>query len=169
MGGQVMRKSTLVVMLSLIVPAILLYGCASISAQDQSAPDIKLQDIKGNAIQLSSFKGKVIILDFFATWCPPCRQEIPDFIALQEEYKDKDFVMIGVSLTPLDDVKPFTEKLGINYTVLIGDDKAESAYGPIRSIPTTFVIDKDFKVAKKYIGFRAKEVFENDVKELLSK
>ncbi len=164
-----MRKSTLVVMLSLIVPAILLYGCASISAQDQSAPDIKLQDIKGNAIQLSSFKGKVIILDFFATWCPPCRQEIPDFIALQEEYKDKDFVMIGVSLTPLDDVKPFTEKLGINYTVLIGDDKAESAYGPIRSIPTTFVIDKDFKVAKKYIGFRAKEVFENDVKELLSK
>ncbi len=169
MGGQVLRKSTLVVMLSLIVPAILLYGCASISAQDQSAPDIKLQDIKGNAIQLSSFKGKVIILDFFATWCPPCRQEIPDFIALQEEYKDKDFVMIGVSLTPLDDVKPFTEKLGINYTVLIGDDKAESAYGPIRSIPTTFVIDKDFKVAKKYIGFRAKEVFENDVKELLSK
>jgi len=164
-----MRKSMLAVMLGLLVPVILLYGCANGSAQNQSAHDIDLRDIKGNQVQLSSLKGKVIILDFFATWCPPCRQEIPDFIALQEAYKDKGLEIVGVSLTPLDDVKPFAEEMGINYTILIGDEKAETAYGPIRSIPTTFIIDKDFKIAKKYIGFRSKDIFENDIKELINK
>ena len=164
-----MRKSVLAAILGMLVPAVIFCGCVNSSAENQPAPDINLQDIQGNAVQLSSLKGKVIILDFFATWCPPCRQEIPDFIALQEEYRDKGLAVIGVSLTPPDDVRPFAEKLGINYTILIGDDKSEVAYGPIRSIPTTFIIDKDFKIARKYIGYRSKDVFENDIKELSGK
>jgi len=123
----------------------------------------------GGKVQLSDFRGKVIILDFFASWCPPCRQEIPDFIELQKRYAGQGFVMIGVSLTPSKDVRPFAEKLGVNYTILIGDDKADAAYGPIRSIPTTFVIDKEFNIVKKYIGYRSGKVFEDDIKELLNK
>jgi cytochrome c biogenesis protein CcmG/thiol:disulfide interchange protein DsbE len=133
------------------------------------APDISLNDMNGKLVQLSESKGKVIILDFFATWCPPCRQEIPDFVELQKQYGDKGFVMVGVSLTPAGDVRPFAEKMGINYTVLIGDDKANAAYGPIRSIPTTFVIDKEFNIVRKYIGYKAKETFEADIKEFLGK
>lgn len=164
-----MRKRILanVLIISLSVFALSAFACSAMAVS--AASDITLSDTDGKAVQLSSFKGKVIILDFFATWCPPCRQEIPDFIELQKQYGDKGLMMIGVSLTPAEDVKPFAEKLGINYTVLVGDDKSEAAYGPIRSIPTTFIIDKEFNVARKYIGFTDKEVFEKDVKELLSK
>ncbi|MCX5677812.1 MAG: TlpA disulfide reductase family protein [Candidatus Omnitrophica bacterium] len=165
-----MRKNIFAKAFILLVPVFLLCACAKGYGEAPSvAPDISLRDMNGNTVKLSDFKGKVIILDFFATWCPPCRQEIPDFIALQKQHAEQGFVMIGVSLTPQEDVKPFAEKLGMNYTILIGDDKANAAYGPIRSIPTTFIIDKKFNIVKKYIGYRPKDTFENDIGELLSK
>ena len=99
----------------------------------------------------------------------PCKQEIPDFVELQKQYGDQGFVMIGVSLSRAEEVRPFAERLGINYIVMIADSRAATVYGPIRSIPTTYVIDKDFKIAKKYIGFRPRAVFENDIIELLAK
>ncbi len=133
----------------------------------EDAPDFSLNDLNGKAANLSDFKGKVIILDFFASWCPPCREEIPDFIKLQNEYGPQGFTVIGVAMVSLDDAKAFASKMGINYPVLIDDEKSSAAYGPIRSIPTTFVIGKEFKVMKKYIGFRSKDIFEGDVKELL--
>ena len=164
-----LRKSTLVKALTLLVPVFLLCACTRGIEAASIAPDISLSDMDGNETQLSDFKGKVIILNFFASWCPPCRQEIPDFVELQKQYADQGFAMIGVSLTSADDVRPFVEKMGINYTVLIGDDAAEAAYGPIRSIPTTFLIDKEFNIAQKYIGYRPREIFESGIKELLSK
>jgi cytochrome c biogenesis protein CcmG/thiol:disulfide interchange protein DsbE len=165
-----MRKMIFAGMFILLAPVFLLCSCAvGHSEEPSAAQDISLQDMNGNTVKLSDFKGKVIILDFFATWCPPCRQEIPDFVELQKQYGEQGFAMVGVSLTPAEDVKPFAEKLGMNYTVLIGDDKSSAAYGPIRSIPTTFIIDKEFKIVKKYIGYRPKDTFENDIKELLSK
>ncbi|MBI5144397.1 MAG: redoxin domain-containing protein [Candidatus Omnitrophica bacterium] len=133
----------------------------------EEAPDFSLQDINGNTVSLSDFKGKVVILDFFASWCPPCREEIPDFANLQNSYSAQGFSVIGVSLTDLNDTKGFAGKMNINYPVLIDDGKVSGAYGPIRSIPTTFVISKDSKIAKLYIGYRPKDVFENDIKELL--
>lgn len=163
-----MRKKIFVRAFILLMPVFLLCACARGHSEGISAaPDISLRDMDGNAVKLSDFKGKVIILNFFATWCPPCRQEIPDFVGLEKQYADQGFVMIGVSLTPSKDVKPFAEKYGINYIILIGDDKASTAYGPIRSIPTTFIINKEFNVVKKYIGYRPKKTFESDIKELL--
>lgn len=165
-----MRNKIFVKALVMLVPVFLLCACSrGYSEAPSAAPDISLRDMNGDTVKLSDFKGKVIILDFFATWCPPCKEEIPDFIELQKQYGEQGFVMVGVSLTPAADVKPFAERLRVNYTVLIGDDKSNAAYGPIRSIPTTFVIDKEFNIAKKYIGYRSKETFENDIKELLSR
>ncbi len=164
-----MRKNIFAKALILLVPVFLLCACARDIGASSVAPDIGLSDMDGNTVQLSDFKGKVIILNFFASWCPPCRQEIPDFVELQKRYADQGFAMIGVSLTPAQDVRPFAKKIGINYTVLIGDNKAEAAYGPIRSIPMTFLIDKEFNIAKKYIGPRPIEVFESVIKELLSR
>lgn len=133
----------------------------------KDAPDFTLTDTAGQKISLSDFKGKAVILNFFASWCPPCRAEIPDFIELQKAYGDKGFTFVGVSLTGAQDSKGFVDKMGINYPVLVDDSKASAAYGPVRSIPTTYVIGKDAKVVKMYVGARPKEVFEADIKEML--
>ncbi len=147
----------------------MLSACSQGSAIEigQSAPDFSLSDINGKTVSLSAFDGKVVILDFFASWCPPCRQEIPDFIELEKSYGDKGFAMIGVALVNAGEAREFAGKMGINYPVLVDDGKASEIYGPIRSIPTTFIIDKNGKIVKMYIGFRSKDVFEADIKELL--
>lgn len=152
-----------------LAATLFLGACSQTSALEigDKAPDFSLQDIDGNTASLSDFKGKVVILNFFASWCPPCRQEIPDFIELQKAYADKGFSIVGVSLVSAGESKSFSEKMGINYPVLVDDNKVSDIYGPIRSIPTTFVLDKEGKIAKFYIGLRAKNVFENDIKELL--
>jgi cytochrome c biogenesis protein CcmG/thiol:disulfide interchange protein DsbE len=144
-------------------------GCAKSSALEigEKAPDFSLPDPDGKQVSLSDFSGKVVILDFFASWCPPCRQEIPDFIQLEKAYSDKGFAMIGVSLVDAQQTKDFANKFGINYTVLVDDGKVSNAYGPIRSIPTTFVLDRSGNITKLYIGFRPKNVFEADIKALL--
>jgi peroxiredoxin len=152
-----------------ILALFLLGACSQGSAVEigQKAPQFSLTDINGKQVNLSDFNGKVIILDFFASWCPPCRQEVPDFVALQKAYGDKTFTMVGVALVSAREAKDFASKAGINYPVLVDDEKVSGAYGPIRSIPTTFVLDKDGKIVKMYIGFRSKDTFEKDIKELL--
>ncbi|MCX5668248.1 MAG: redoxin domain-containing protein [Candidatus Omnitrophica bacterium] len=133
----------------------------------QKAPDFSLADINGEMVSFASFSGKVVILDFFASWCPPCRQEIPGFIELEKSYGDKGFAMIGMAVESAGAAKEFAGKMGINYPVLVDDGSASKIYGPIRSIPTTFIIDKSGKMVKMYIGSREKAVFEADIKELL--
>ena len=155
--------------LVLALIAFMLGACSKGSAIEvgEKAPDFSLKDLDGKTISFSDFKGKVIILDFFASWCPPCRQEIPDFIELQKSYGQKGFSVVGVSQTDIDYTKNFADKMGINYPLLIGDEKTGALYGPIRFLPTTFVIDKDSKVRKIYVGYKPKEAFESDIKELL--
>ena len=133
------------------------------------APDFTLFDIYGEARSLSDFRGKVVILDFWTTWCPPCRAEIPHFIELYDEYKDEGLEIIGISMDWNGDriVAPFVEDNGINYVILLDKDEVANLYGGIISIPTTFVIDRDGGIRKRYVGYRDKEVFENDIKELL--
>ncbi|MDD5496069.1 MAG: TlpA disulfide reductase family protein [Candidatus Omnitrophica bacterium] len=155
--------------LVLLLAVVLLGACARGNALEigDTAPEFTLKDLEGKNVNLADFKGRVIILDFFATWCPPCKEEIPDFIALQKDYKNNGFAMIGVALVGHREAKDFADKVGINYPVLIDDEKVSVSYGPIRSIPTTFIIGKDSKIAKIYIGYRPKSVFEKDIKELL--
>lgn len=135
----------------------------------EKAPEFTLLDIEGNEKKLSDFKGNVIILDFWATWCPPCRAEIPHFVDLYDKYKEEGLEVIGVALdTNAEKVlPPFIEKYGVNYTILVADGKVSDLYGGIFSIPTTFVIDRDFNIRKKYIGYRNKSVFEEDIEEML--
>jgi cytochrome c biogenesis protein CcmG/thiol:disulfide interchange protein DsbE len=158
-----MKRRLILNLFAAAAVVVMLSACA----RPTDAADLELRDLNGNTVRLADYKGKVIILDFFATWCPPCREEIPDFIELQKQYADKGFTMIGISLSNMGDMKTFAEKFGINYPVLIDDGYATAVYGPIRSIPTTFIINKDFKVVKKFIGYRPREVFENEIKALL--
>lgn len=141
-------------------------NAAAIEAGNE-APDFSLKDINGKDVKLSDFKGRAVILDFFASWCPPCRQEVPDFVELQKTYGDKGFTVIGVALVSAKDAKDFAGEFGVNYPILVDDGKVSDLYGPIRSIPTTFILDKSGKITKVYIGFRKKEVFEQNIQELL--
>ena len=141
----------------------------SFTLQDKLAPSFTLQDLKGNQVSLSDFKGKVVVLDFWATWCPPCVKEIPHFIELYEQYKDRGFAMVGISLDRqgVSVVKSFAQKYRVNYPILMTDGQVQKAYGGIPSIPTTFVIDSAGNIRQKYIGYRDKAVFEADIKALL--
>ncbi len=136
----------------------------------KSAPSFTLQDLNGKQVSLSDFKGKVVILDFWATWCPPCVKEIPHFIELYEQYKDQGFAIVGISVDSggISVVKSFARKYQVNYPILMTDGRVDKAYGGIPSIPTTFVIDSAGNIRQKYIGYREKAVFEADIKALLA-
>ncbi|MCH8170669.1 MAG: TlpA family protein disulfide reductase [Bacteroidetes bacterium] len=134
------------------------------------SPDFELINTDGKKVKLSDYKGKIIILNFWATWCPPCREEIPGFVKLQKEYKD-DLVILGVSLDigSKDDVVPFMKKFQINYPVLFGTMEVVSDYGDIQSIPTTFVIDQKGNIVNSFIGYREESVFKAEIEKLLKK
>ncbi len=119
------------------------------------APSFTLRDLNGKQVSLSDFEGKVVILDFWATWCPPCVKEIPHFIALYDEYKDQEVAMVGISLDSkgVGVVNSFVRKHRINYPILMADGRVQGTYGGIRSIPTTFVIDPAGRIRYNYIGF----------------
>ncbi len=136
----------------------------------KTAPSFTLQDLNSKQVSLSDFKGKVVILDFWATWCPPCVKEIPHFVELYEQYKDQEFTIVGISLDRqgVSVVKPFVQKYQVNYPILMTDSQVDKAYGGIASIPTTFIIDSAGNIRHKYIGYRDKAVFETDIKALLA-
>jgi len=134
-----------------------------------NAPDFTLPSLGGDDFILSSLKGKVIILDFWATRCPPCRKEIPGFIELYREYKDEGLEIVGVCLESEAAVKPFAEETGINYTLVFANQEIVQRYGGIRYVPTTFIIDRQGNIVKKHIGYTSRETFEEEIKELLSK
>jgi peroxiredoxin len=139
-------------------------------AEGAAAPDFSLPDLDGKAVRLSDFDGQVRIVDFWATWCPPCRKEIPHFQALHETYGSRGVKIIGVALDDegADVVRPFAEKAGMTYTSVIGNADVTRQYGRIEAIPTTFVIDRKGRIYRKYVGYRDYATFEEDVKTLLA-
>lgn len=134
------------------------------------APDFKLKDITGKEVKLSDYKGKVVIIDFWATWCAPCRKGIPDLIELQNEYKT-DVVVLGITLdnktNTAQDVSPFVTTMKINYPVIWADDNVIKDYGNIQSIPTSFVVDKKGTIVSKHIGLVPKSEYVKDIKKAL--
>lgn len=135
---------------------------------DNKASNFTLKSTDGKEIKLSDYKGKIVILDFWATWCGPCRRGIPDLISIQKEFKN-DVVVIGISLdaeSTKDDIKPFMKEMGINYPIVYGDDKVVTDFGGIEAIPTSFVIDRQGNIVDQHVGLVSKDVFTNKIKEL---
>ena len=135
-----------------------------------AAPNWELKDLDGKTVRSSDFRGKIVILDFWATWCEPCRAEIPGLVALQKEYAPQELVVIGASVDDSDvsTVKQFTEKLGMNYPVALADEQMQQTFGGIEAIPTTFIIDRTGRIVKKDFGFTSKDEFEQEIKPLLN-
>jgi len=133
------------------------------------APDFTLSGIDGKTHKLKDYLGDVVILDFWATWCGPCKMEIPHLKELHARYKEKGLTVIGVSLDAQGKqvVAPFVEKHEIPFLSLLGNADVVKAYGNVRSIPTTFLIDRKGIVQKVYKGYQDISVFEADIKKLL--
>ena len=134
------------------------------------APDFSLKDATGQTVKLSDYRGKVVLLNFWATWCGPCKIEIPWFIGFQQQYKDRDFAVLGISLDEdgWESVKPYLAESKINYRIMIGNDAIDKAYGGLESLPTTFVIDRAGRIASKHVGLISKSTYENEIIRLLA-
>ncbi|MEW6109329.1 MAG: TlpA disulfide reductase family protein [Nitrospirota bacterium] len=134
------------------------------------APDFVLQDINGRNVSLSKYRGKVVLLEFWAMWCPPCRATVPELVEIQNRYKSREFVILGVSVDNGQDLifklSEFSKNYSINYPVLLGNEKISSSYN-VRSIPASFLIDKNGRIINSYIGYIAN--FESEISEQIDK
>jgi cytochrome c biogenesis protein CcmG/thiol:disulfide interchange protein DsbE len=136
----------------------------------KAAPDFLLTDASGAKVKLSDLRGKVVLLNFWATWCGPCVIEIPWFETFEQQYKSKGFEVVGVSMDEdgWPAVKPFVAEHKMNYRVLLGDDSLSQLYGGLDSLPTTFIIDRDGKFAfPPHIGLIGKNEYVNEIESLL--
>ncbi len=138
-------------------------------APQSAAPGWQLQDLQGKSVKLSDFKGKVVLLNFWATWCPPCREEIPDLVSLQKQYAAQGLVVLGVSMDEGGParVAAFAKKYAINYPVVMGTDEVSDAYGGIQVLPTTFIIDRKGNVVDGLQGATDRAGFEEKIKPVL--
>jgi thiol-disulfide isomerase/thioredoxin len=136
----------------------------------KAAPDFTLNDSLGVPVKLSEFRGKVVLLNFWATWCVPCRVETPWFVEFQKKYKDQGFAVLGVALD--DDgwkpVKPYIDQMKVNYPVMVAGDGIASLYGGLASLPVTLIIDKAGRIAVTHVGLCPKSEYEAAINSMLA-
>jgi peroxiredoxin len=135
------------------------------------APDFTLKDASGNSVKLSDFRGKVVLLNFWATWCGPCALEIPWFIEFQQQMKSRGLEVVGVSMDEegWSVIKPFIAEHKVNYHVLLGDDSVSQLYGGVDSLPTTFIIDREGRIAvPPHVGLAGKNEYLQEIQSVLN-
>jgi peroxiredoxin len=140
-------------------------------AVGQPTPAFTLKDANGQTVHAADYKGKVVLLDFWATWCGPCKIEIPWFIDFERQFKDQGFAVLGVSMDEdgWGAVNPYVKNMKMNYRVLLGNDDVSTAYGGLDSLPTTLLIDRQGKIASVHVGVTmGKEEFKNAIVQLLN-
>jgi thiol-disulfide isomerase/thioredoxin len=171
---QALKRRKLMGMAGLCAVAVAIVFLASTRLKTQARldvlPDFELENIAGGKTTAGDFKGKVVIVDMWATWCEPCLKEIPTFNKLRETYASCDVAVVGIAVeSPYKDIGPTAREKGINYPVLVGNDEVVAAFGGLLGFPTTFVVNKDWKIDKGYMGLIAnkQQVISRDIERLL--
>jgi peroxiredoxin len=135
----------------------------------KTAPDFSLKDSTGATVKLSDYRGQVVLVNFWATWCGPCQEEIPWFVSFQRDYKDRKFTVLGLSCD--DDgwnvVKPYVDAHKINYPVMLAGDREQTLYGNVQALPTSFILDQQGRVASHHVGLVSKKTYREEILGLL--
>ncbi len=133
------------------------------------AADFALEDANGQTLKLSDLRGKVVLLNFWATWCGPCKVEIPWFVEMEREFKDRGFAVVGVSMDEdgWKAVKPFMQDMKVNYRMVLGTEEMAQLYGGVEALPTSYILDRNGKVASVHMGIVSRKVFEEEIRALL--
>jgi thiol-disulfide isomerase/thioredoxin len=154
-------------MLSITV-IVLLFGCSTRNEMSAATLDFKLQDLNGKTVKLSDFRGKPVLIDFWATWCPPCRDLIPGIEKVHKKYRGKGLVVLGISLDDgdWDSVKAFMTQAGITYPVLKGDEDVTSRF-QVRTIPLVVLINKEGRIVSRYLGVGDEDDLEKGIQTVL--
>ena len=171
-----MRRQILAV--TAVVAALLLYGAvrwshhpaaAGAAGAPRPAPDFTLQSLDGRTVRLSDFRGKAVVLNFWATWCAPCRVEMPWLVELSRRYRAQGVEVVGVSLDDPgqeQEVAKFARERNVDYTILLGSNAVGDAYGGARFLPQTFFIDRDGRIVKSTVGITTESDLEKNIREL---
>jgi peroxiredoxin len=141
------------------------------TGQGKLAPDFALQSLEGKTVHLSDYRGKAVIVNFWATWCQPCKIEMPWFVELQKQYGPEGLQILGISAdedTSNDELGKFTKEMGINYPVLLGKEEVEQAYGGVQFLPVTIYVDRDGKIVDKVFGLKGRGEIEANIKKSLA-
>lgn len=175
------RDPVVIIVVAMVVALMLVFGfklarrssrSTSVSdAQMKSgiAPDFTLQSLEGKTVRLSDFRGKPVVLNFWATWCGPCKIEMPWFVDLQKQYGPAGLQFLGVAMDDAStkDIAEFAESMKVNYPILIGKDTVGDAYGGVQFLPETFFIDREGKVVDKVFGLKGRGEIEDAIKKIL--
>ena len=177
-----MKKNPLILFfIAAIVAAMLFAGIrmarhnrANGSAKGQLignlAPDFELPALDGKNLKLSDLRGKAVLLNFWATYCGPCKIEMPWFVELQKEYGPQGFQIVGVAMddASLEDIAKFAKEMGVNYPILLGKESVGQSYGGVSVLPTTFFLDRDGKLIAREFGLQSRSVFVDHIKRAMS-
>jgi cytochrome c biogenesis protein CcmG/thiol:disulfide interchange protein DsbE len=152
-----MKRTALAISVVFVLAGcIALFGCTgkkTALAPAKGAPDFDLENLRGGKTKSADLRGKVTVVDFWATWCEPCKAEIPHFNKLHDDYHGKDVQVLGIAIeSPHNDIAPTMKSLGIKYMVLAGNDEVVDGFGGVIGYPTTYIVTRDWKIYKKYLG-----------------
>ena len=141
----------------------------SLDPTGKPAPDFTLETPDGKNVSLSNYRGQAVMLNFWATWCGPCKIEMPWFVELQKEYGPQGLQILGVAMddSSKEDIQKFAKEMGVNYTILIGREAVGQAYGGVDVLPTTFFIDRDGKIVTREFGLQSRSLFVDNIKKAL--
>jgi peroxiredoxin len=174
------RRNSVIWIVIVVVVAIMLFSAPYLSrraavargnahagqAKGQPAADFNLQSLEGKQVRLADFRGKAVLLNFWATWCQPCKIEMPWFEELQKQYGPQGLQVVGIAMDDAgkEEIAKFARDMGVNYPILLGTESVGDAYGGVQFLPSTFFIDRDGKVVDHIFGLKSRSEIEDDVK-----
>jgi peroxiredoxin len=176
----VKRDPVVVIVVAMVVSLMLVIGinlsrkqtrpAAVPEGKGETAPDFTLQTVDGKTVHLSDFRGKAVLLNFWATWCAPCKIEMPWFVDLQKTYGPQGLQIVGVAMDDASpkDIEDFAKEMGVNYPVLIGKETVGDAYGGVQFLPETFYIDRNGRVVDRAFGLKGRGEIEDDIKKIVA-
>jgi len=174
----VRRDPVVIIVVAMVVALMLVFGfkfarrsqgSGSVQMQGGGAPDFTLQSLDGKTVRLSDFRGKPVVLNFWATWCAPCKIEMPWFVDFQKQYAAAGVQFLGVAMDDAStkDIAEFAQSMKVNYPILIGKESVGDAYGGVQFLPETFYIDRSGKIVDKAFGLKGRGEIEDDIKKIL--